>query len=433
MFNNISRKCKALAKVIFWFGLIGSLAGGITLIVMGGSYYYQQTTYYVSAAVTIIFGPLISWITAIPVYAIGEAVENSAIAANFSIKADQERQQEQNNAGHIYDEMKRMQMKVDPQKNAEVIAEYLKEELKDALPDQQKTAEVITEFLRKELLDSLTSTDQEGPAADTKTIGQKKEVLNDRQTADKKLQIFEKELPTISLAGGYEYQDTQIEQTVSEYVEQPAQTIEKTVMPKTETTFANSKEEQPVVFSAVGSNYQLSQSKPAVTEYTPLPTQTAVSPMIPVAETVSIPQYDAGTSIRNGIKCPECGKMISSKAPVCPNCGTPIAGKKILVHFERKKAFSGSANTGSVIIDGLTVGSAANGASFDVMLTAGTHNVVIESKTQGMLATDRSYSKMLEIPDDAKRVNVTIVVKTDTSSFLSGGMAIRIGDVQVIR
>ena len=24
------------------------------------------------------------------------------------------------------------------------------------------------------------------------------------------------------------------------------------------------------------------------------------------------------------IKCPECGKQVSSKAPTCPNCGAPI-------------------------------------------------------------------------------------------------------------
>lgn len=25
------------------------------------------------------------------------------------------------------------------------------------------------------------------------------------------------------------------------------------------------------------------------------------------------------------IKCPDCGKEVSNKAPVCPNCGRPIA------------------------------------------------------------------------------------------------------------
>ena len=29
------------------------------------------------------------------------------------------------------------------------------------------------------------------------------------------------------------------------------------------------------------------------------------------------------------IKCPECGRQISDKAPTCPNCGVEIAGKII--------------------------------------------------------------------------------------------------------
>lgn len=27
------------------------------------------------------------------------------------------------------------------------------------------------------------------------------------------------------------------------------------------------------------------------------------------------------------IKCPECGRQISDKAPTCPSCGVEIAGK----------------------------------------------------------------------------------------------------------
>ena len=133
------------------------------------------------------------------------------------------------------------------------------------------------------------------------------------------------------------------------------------------------------------------------------------------------------------IKCPECGKEISNNAASCPHCGTPIGDKKIPVHFERKKSFVGSANTGTVMVDGVVVGSAGNGASFDVMLTAGSHNVVIESKTQGLLAAGRTNGTNIEIPADAKKVNVQIVLKTDAGSFLRGGQAIKIGEVQVIR
>ena len=134
------------------------------------------------------------------------------------------------------------------------------------------------------------------------------------------------------------------------------------------------------------------------------------------------------------IKCPECGREISDKASACPSCGTPIADKKIPVHFERKKAFGGSANTGTVMVDGVAVGSASNGASFDVMLSAGNHNVVIESKTTGVFASGRTNGTNINIPSDAKSVDVEIKLKNDVSSFFgSGGMAIVIGEVRVHR
>ena len=134
------------------------------------------------------------------------------------------------------------------------------------------------------------------------------------------------------------------------------------------------------------------------------------------------------------IRCPECGKEISDKAAACPNCGAPIADKKVRVHFHRKKAFGGSSNTGTVIVDGATVGSAANGAEFDVMLSVGSHNVVIESKTNGLLASGRSNGTTLNIPSDAKSVDVEIKLKNDVGSFFgSGGMAIVIGAVYIQR
>ena len=134
------------------------------------------------------------------------------------------------------------------------------------------------------------------------------------------------------------------------------------------------------------------------------------------------------------IKCPECGREISDKAPACPHCGTPVANKKIPVHFEREKTFSGSLTTGTVMVDGVTVGSAGNGASFDVMLTAGMHSVVIESKAQGVMGVGRTTSETIDIPADAKKVNVLIVAKTDAGTlFGGGGMAVKIGSVRVIR
>ena len=85
-------------------------------------------------------------------------------------------------------------------------------------------------------------------------------------------------------------------------------------------------------------------------------------------------------------------------------------------------------------MDGATVGSTANGAEFDVMLSVGSHNVVIESKTNGLLASGRSNGTTLNIPSDAKSVDVEIKLKNDVGSFFgSGGMAIVIGEVYIQR
>lgn len=36
------------------------------------------------------------------------------------------------------------------------------------------------------------------------------------------------------------------------------------------------------------------------------------------------------------IKCPDCGKEVSDKAPVCPNCGRPIAPTGIYSFLRRR-------------------------------------------------------------------------------------------------
>lgn len=134
------------------------------------------------------------------------------------------------------------------------------------------------------------------------------------------------------------------------------------------------------------------------------------------------------------IKCSECGKEISSNASVCPNCGNPIASKKVRVHFERRRnMLNAVAVTGKVLVDGTIVGSAGNGTSFDVMLTTGNHSITIETKTTGMLASGRTESKSLEIPNDAKSVFVTLKPKNDATSVIMGGMKIVVDDIQIER
>lgn len=45
----------------------------------------------------LIFGSVGSWLSSLGLYAVGEAAENSAIAANLAVKADMERERQKNN------------------------------------------------------------------------------------------------------------------------------------------------------------------------------------------------------------------------------------------------------------------------------------------------------------------------------------------------
>lgn len=134
------------------------------------------------------------------------------------------------------------------------------------------------------------------------------------------------------------------------------------------------------------------------------------------------------------VKCSECGKEISTNASVCPNCGNPMASKKVRVHFERRRnMINAVAVTGSVLVDGTIVGSAGNGTAFDVMLPIGNHSITLETKTTGMLASGRTESSNLDIPADAKSVIVTLKPKNDFTSVMIGGMKIVVDDIQIIR
>lgn len=138
------------------------------------------------------------------------------------------------------------------------------------------------------------------------------------------------------------------------------------------------------------------------------------------------------------IKCPECGKEVSSNAASCPNCGYPIAGekmvdKKIPVRFHREKRFKNGGCSGTVTIDGYPVGSASNGASFVTQLSVGDHNVLIQSTTVGSLSGYESTSETITIPSDAKSVDVELVAKTTVTSFLGGGLRIVIQNITINR
>ena len=423
MYNHISGKCKALAKAICWIGMIGSIIGGAALIIAGiETYGYNQTLYIVIGAATVLLGPLFSWLGSIVIYAIGEAAENSAIAANLIIKADQEREQEKKMTAFSSPETVEMTAIHPSQPNSQQAAEpepVVREQHRTAAvqlqDDERPAAEPETVVREQRRTAAVPPQDDERPAAEPEPV-----VREQRRTAAVPPQDDERPAAEPEPVFREQRWTTAVPPRDDE---RPASEPEPVVREQRRTAVVPPRDDERAAAKAEPAFREQRQAAGTLQHENTAPA--AVMPAI-LPDTAQMP-------IRNAVRCPECGKELSARASVCPNCGAPIAGKKIPVHFERKKSFAGSANTGSVIIDGLTVGSAGNGTSFDVMLTPGIHNVVIQSQTQGVLAAGRNYSTTLEIPDSAKRVNVTIVVKTDTQSFLSGGMAIVIGDIQIIK
>lgn len=88
MFNNVGNKCKTVAKILCWLGIVGSIIIG--LIYIFANNFGFGIGYMIG-------GCVVSWIGSLGLYGIGEAVENSAIAANLAVKADMEREQEKKN------------------------------------------------------------------------------------------------------------------------------------------------------------------------------------------------------------------------------------------------------------------------------------------------------------------------------------------------
>ncbi len=85
MFENVGSKVKTLARVVCWIGIIGSIIGGIAIMAQGENLFLV-------GILSAVLGSFFSWIGSLSLYAIGEAAENSAIAANLAIKADMERE-----------------------------------------------------------------------------------------------------------------------------------------------------------------------------------------------------------------------------------------------------------------------------------------------------------------------------------------------------
>ena len=77
--------------------------------------------------------------------------------------------------------------------------------------------------------------------------------------------------------------------------------------------------------------------------------------------------------------------------------------------------------SGTVYIDGLRIGSAGRGASFTVQLSAGLHNIVIESVEKGGFhKRENSECFTLNIPKGTKQMTVQLCVREGITNFLSG-------------
>lgn len=81
MFANVGGKIKAVAQVVTWIGIIGSVIGGIALI----------STNFIAGLLTAGVGSLLSWVSALALYGFGELVENSDISTNLAVKADRQK------------------------------------------------------------------------------------------------------------------------------------------------------------------------------------------------------------------------------------------------------------------------------------------------------------------------------------------------------
>lgn len=81
MFANAGGKIKAVAQVLTWIGIIGSVIGGIALISMN----------FIAGLLTAGVGSLLSWVSALALYGFGELVENSDIRTNLAVKADRQK------------------------------------------------------------------------------------------------------------------------------------------------------------------------------------------------------------------------------------------------------------------------------------------------------------------------------------------------------
>ena len=141
------------------------------------------------------------------------------------------------------------------------------------------------------------------------------------------------------------------------------------------------------------------------------------------------------------VKCPECGKEVSSLASSCPVCGAPItalleaASKPVQLYFYRPNKWKGAALWGLVSVDGATVGKAVNGATFSIMVAPGRHQIginTIRDVNRVRSLEVASHSQAIDIPTNARKVSVEIIPVPSLVAILgNASFKFEFGNIQI--
>ena len=117
------------------------------------------------------------------------------------------------------------------------------------------------------------------------------------------------------------------------------------------------------------------------------------------------------------IKCPECGKEISSNAVTCPNCGNPVPKKLCDVSIERSSGFIGGGLSCMVYIDGVLLGEIKRGGKLNTTLPVGTHVVSTESNARNAgysaAASQSKSGQQFTITESTRSVSIIVGQKAN--------------------
>jgi len=77
LFNEVGHKIRMLAKIGFWISCIAYFVLAIILFTQAADSWYNEEMYIILGVVSLVVGPLISWISTLILYGFGELIENT--------------------------------------------------------------------------------------------------------------------------------------------------------------------------------------------------------------------------------------------------------------------------------------------------------------------------------------------------------------------